>query len=73
MEWELEEEDCKERQEGPRQEAANLGEAKGEVSKEVRFLHLAVPAGIVESQITRKIIARGRKESVYAVGVQTTK
>ena len=68
-----EEEGSQECGEGPRQVAANLGEAKGKVPKEVRFLHLAVPAGIAESQTTWRIIARGRKESVCAVGVQTTK
>ena len=52
---------------------AKLGEAKEEGPKEVRFLHRAVPAGIVESQTTWRTIAGGRKENVCTVGVQTTK
>ena len=66
MEGELEEEDCRERQEGFRQEVANLGENKGEVPKEVRFLHLAVPVGIEESQTTRRLNVGGRKKRVFA-------
>ena len=72
MDGELEAEGSREYRERLSQEIAKLGETKEEIFKGAQLRHLAIPVGIVGSQTTWRTIAGGRKENVYAVGVQIT-